>query len=102
MFRMLRMPSLKEALTGAAVWMAIGIIVYAAFEAGLIRPANSREGTVTAKSSRVPGRTVTARTRQLAVRGPGRYWEVEVSPNEWKDCGTDCAGTLRRFAFQEW
>jgi hypothetical protein len=102
MFRMLRLPSLREALIGVAAWIAIGIIVYAAFEAGLIRPANRQEGTVTVKSSRVPGRTVTARTRQLAVRGPGRYWEVEVSPDEWKDCGTDCAATLRHFAFQEW
>jgi hypothetical protein len=101
MNRMLRMPSLREALIGMAVWIVVGMIIYAAFEAGLIRPANRQEGTVAAKSIRVPARTVTARTRQLAVRGPGRYWEVEVSPNEWKDCGTDCAGTLRHFAFQE-
>ena len=80
MFSMLRMPSLREALIGVAVWIVAGMIVYAAFEAGLIRPANGRKGTVTVKSSRVPGRTVTARTRQLAVRGPGRYWEVEVLP----------------------
>lgn len=100
MIRTPRLPPFREALIGVAAWVAIGLIVYAAFEAGLIRPGIRQKGSVTATSILLPRRTVTARTRELAVR---HYflWQVEVSPNEWKDCGTDCAETLRRFAFQE-
>lgn len=38
-------------------------------------------------------RRVTARTRLLAT-GKSSLWQVEVSPDNWTDCGNDCGKTL--------
>ncbi|MGA7329414.1 MAG: hypothetical protein WBX25_34270 [Rhodomicrobium sp.] len=78
------------------------VIVFAAYEvfqSGLYQPQIVGMGTVTAASKFSRG-SITARTR-LAIVGRGSFWQVEVSPGVWKDCGTDCAAVLRRSAFQE-
>jgi hypothetical protein len=95
--------TLRQALTMAAIWVAIGAAVYLAYNLGLVQPAVSQMGSVTAKSAVHPAEKVTARTRRLGVResGAGPFWQVEVSPGNWLDCTRDCAETLRHHAFQE-
>ena len=95
--------TLRQALVAAAVWVGIGTAVYLAYHAGLVQPAASQTGSVTAKSAINPARKVTARTRRLGVKeaGAGPFWQVEVSPGNWQDCAKDCAETLRHYAFSE-
>ena len=95
--------TLRQAVVAAAVWVAIGTAVYLAYNAGLVQPATSQMGAVTAKSVVNPTRKVTARTRRLAVKeaGAGPFWQVEISAGNWQDCAQDCAETLRHYAFSE-
>ncbi len=78
----------------------IGFIAYRLFDTGLYQPSVIKRGSVTAASETYRGQKVTAQTR-LAVVGRGSFWQVEVSPDNWQDCGTDCAAVLRHFAFHE-
>lgn len=78
----------------------IGFIAYRLFDTGLYQPSVIKRGTVTAVSGINRGEKVTAQT-QLAQVGRRAFWQVEVSPGNWQDCGTDCVAVLRHFAFHE-
>jgi len=97
----LKIRSLRDALIGGAAVIIVGVAAYEAFEFGLYRPQIARTGSTTAASKVfAPGQKVKAQTR-LAVVGRRSFWQVEVSPGVWKDCGSDCAAVLRHWAFQE-
>lgn len=85
--------SIKEAIIAGLAVIAIGAAAYGVFDLGLYRPSIIERGEVTAGGAN--GRQVTAPTREVVIRNY-RFWQVEVSPNVWKDCRTDCARVLRR------
>lgn len=58
-------------------------------------------GQVTAKSRHTPGKSVTLRTRDVAVGGT-RVREVELPGGTWIDCGGDCAEAARREHLDLW
>jgi hypothetical protein len=101
MFRSgLKIRSLRDVAIGGAVVIVIGAAAYEIFEYGLYQPQIAGTGSVTAVSIASPGQKVKAQTR-LAVVGRRSFWQVEVSPGVWKDCGSDCAAVLRQWAFRE-
>jgi hypothetical protein len=101
MFRSgLKIHSLRNAITGGAAVIVIGAAAYKIFEYGLYQPQIASTGSVTAVSSSSPGRKIKAQTRLAAV-GRRSFWQVEVSPGVWKDCGSDCAAVLRHWVFPE-
>ena len=85
--------SVKDVVIAALALTAIGAAAYAAFDLGLYKPSIGARGQVTAENSN--GRRMTAATRQVIVRNY-RFWQVEVAPDVWRDCGSDCASVLRR------
>jgi hypothetical protein len=96
----LKIGSLRNAVIGGALTILIGAVAYGIFDYGLYQPQIAGNGSVTAVSSASPGKKIKAQTR-LAVVGRRSFWQVEVSPGVWKDCGSDCAAVLRRWAFRE-
>jgi hypothetical protein len=92
--------SLRHVVIGGAAVIVIGAAAYEIFEAGLYWPQIAGTGSVAAVSNASPGQKVKAQTRLAAV-GRRSFWQVEVSPGVWKDCGSDCAAVLRHWAFQE-
>lgn len=91
--RGLRIGSVKDVAIAALALAALGVAAYGAFDLGLYKPSIGARGQVTADGAN--GRRMTAETRQVVVRSY-RFWQVEVAPNVWKDCGSDCAEVLRR------
>jgi hypothetical protein len=95
-----KFPPFRGAVIGGAAMIIIGAAAYEFFEAGFYQPEIAGTGSVTSASKISSGRTVKAKTRLAAV-GRRSFWQVEVSPGVWKDCGSDCAEVLRHWAFQE-
>jgi hypothetical protein len=92
--------SLRRAAIGGIAVIVIGAAAYGIFESGVYRPQIAGTGSVTTASKSLPEQKVKAQTR-LAIVGRRSFWQVEVSPGVWKDCGSDCAAVLRQWAFQE-
>jgi hypothetical protein len=90
----------RDAVTGGAAMIIIGAAAYEAYEFGIYRPEVAKTGSVTASGKFSPVQKVKAQTR-LAIVGRRSFWQVEVSPGVWKDCGSDCAAVLRQWAFRE-
>jgi len=80
------------AIAGIAV-AAIVLAAYEIFQSGLYKPSIVAGGQVEYTDKH--GYRVKAATRQVAV-GRRLFWQVELSPGVWADCGGDCAGVLRR------
>jgi hypothetical protein len=97
--RTLEIRSWKDAVIGGIAVIIIGAAAYVIFESGLYRPQIAGTGIVTAASKSAPGQKIKAQKRLAAV-GRRSFWQVEVSPGLWKDCGSDCA-LLRQWALQE-
>lgn len=93
-------PSLRDAVIGGAAMIVIGAAAYEIFVAGFYQPQIEGTGSVTVSSKISLGQKVKAKTRLAAV-GRRSFWQVEVSPGVWKDCGSDCAEVLRHWAFKE-
>jgi hypothetical protein len=91
--RGLKIRSMKEAAIAGLAVIAIAGAAFGALDLGLYRPSVGERGQVTADGAN--GRRTTAATRQVIIRNY-RFWQVEVAPNVWKDCGSDCAKVLRR------
>jgi hypothetical protein len=100
MRRLPRIRSPKEALIGGVAVIVIGYFAFEAFEFGLYRPQIAQTGMITVASKADAGRKITAQTR-LAIVGRRSFWQVQVVPGTWKDCGSDCAAVLRQSAFGE-
>jgi hypothetical protein len=100
MYRWLQIRSLNDALIGGIAVIVIGFLAYRFFAAGLYQPSVIERGSVVVYSGVDRGEKVTAQKRLVQV-GRRTFWQVEVSPDEWQDCGSDCAAVLRRFAFRE-
>ncbi len=99
MYRSLRIRSLPDALVGGIAVAVIGFLAYEFFASGLYQPSVIQHGSV-AISGNNRREKVTAQTRLIQV-GRRSFWQVEVSPGDWQDCGSDCAAVLRRFVFRE-
>ncbi len=80
--------------------IVIGFLAYRFYGTGLYQPSVIQRRSVVAYSGINHGEKVTAQTRFIRV-GRGTFWQVEVSPGNWQDCGSDCAAVLRRFVFGE-
>ncbi len=78
----------------------IGFLAYQFYATGLYEPSVIQRGSVVAYSGTDRKEKVTAQIRLVQV-GRRSFWQVEVSPGNWQDCGMDCAAVLRRFAFRE-
>ncbi len=96
----LGMASLRGALAGGVAFILIGFLAYLYYEAGLYQPLVIEHGSVVAYGGISRDQKVTAQTRFVRI-GRGTFWNVEVSPGNWQDCGSDCAAVLRHFAFPE-
>ena len=92
--------TVRQVLIASGAVIVIGFSAYEAFQFGLYRPQITRTGLVTATNKFNPRQTATAQTR-LAIVGRRSFWQVEVSPGTWKDCGSDCEAVLRRYAFRQ-
>ena len=90
-----RFGSLRETAIAALAVVAIGAAAYEFYDAGLYRPNILAHGQ--AAYSDGNSHRVTAATRKIQI-GKGVFWQVEISRGVWKDCGADCAGTLRKGA----
>jgi hypothetical protein len=99
-YRPLRIRSLHDAWIGGIAVAVIGFIAYEFFAFGLYQPTVIRYGSVVAMSGSNRGEKASAQTRLIQV-GRRTFWQVEVSPGNWQDCGSDCAAVLRRFVFRE-
>jgi hypothetical protein len=99
-YRSLRIRSLHDALIGGVAVVGMGFIAYEFFAYGLYQPTVMRYGSVEAVRASSRGEKVSAQTRLVEV-GRRTFWQVEVSPGDWQDCGSDCAAVLRRFVFRE-
>jgi hypothetical protein len=100
MYRSLRIRSLNDALIGGIAVVGIGLLAYEFFAYGFYQPTVIRYGSAVAISASNRAEKVTAQTRLIQV-GRRTFWQVEVSPDDWQDCGSDCAAVLRRFGFRE-
>lgn len=78
-------------VAGLAVIAIIGV-AYKAASLGLYRPSITQTGKISVDDAGWNG--ITAATRQVVI-GKHYFWQVEVSPGDWRDCGRDCAKTLR-------
>ncbi len=97
--RGIKMGSMRQVFIAALALAAIGLAAYAFFEAGFYRPDVTAWGQVTVSDATGKFR-VTAATRRLAIgRQTSGFWQVEISPGDWRDCGSDCAAALRKAAF---
>jgi hypothetical protein len=67
---------------------------YEAYQYGLYRPQIMERGHVEYRDWN--SKAVTAATRRITIRNRS-FWQVEVTPGVWKDCGRDCADTLRKW-----
>jgi hypothetical protein len=92
--------TMRQALIASGAVIVIGFSAYQAFQFGLYQPQITRTGSVTATNKFNPRQTATAQTR-LAIIGRRSFWQVEVSPGAWKDCGSDCESVLRQSVFRE-
>ncbi len=99
-YRSLRIRSLNDALIGGIAVVVIGFIAYEFFAFGFYQPRVIQRGSVVAYNGINRGEKVTAQTRLVQV-GRRTFWQVEVSPGDWQDCGSDCAAVLRRFVFRD-
>jgi hypothetical protein len=95
-------PTLEQGLSigsiAALVLSALAILalIYWAYNHKTDQSSVIQTGEVTVKKVSVKDGSccaVTARTRLLAKGG---RWQVEVSSNDWRDCGDDCEKALRR------
>jgi hypothetical protein len=86
--------SIGQALIAGLAIIVVGGVAYGAFSLGLYRPSISEHGQVTAAGESGRNR-ITAETRRILI-GSRRFWQVEVSPGVWRDCGRDCAEVLRK------
>ncbi len=100
MYRSLRIRSWNDALIGGIAVVVIGFIAYEFFAFGLYQPTVIQRGSVVAHNEINRGEKVSAQTRLIEV-GRRTFWQVEVSPGDWQDCGSDCAAVLRHFVFRE-
>ncbi len=97
--RGIKIGSIRQVFIAALALAAIGLAAYAFFEAGFYAPNVTARGSVTVSDPAGKSR-VTAATRRVAIgRQTSGFWQVEISPGNWLDCGSDCAGTLRKAAF---
>ncbi|MGO8954692.1 MAG: hypothetical protein ACLPWS_15445 [Rhodomicrobium sp.] len=90
-----RFGSLRETAIAGLALAAIGAAAYEFYEAGLYQPNILAQGHAAYTDGN--SHRVTAATRQIQI-GKSVFWQVELSPGVWKDCGADCAGTLRKAA----
>ncbi len=100
MYRLLRIRSWNDALIGGIAVVVIGFLAYEFFAFGLYQPTVIKRGSVVAYTGSNRAEKVTAQTRLVQV-GRRAFWQVEVSPGDWQDCGSDCAAVLHRFVFRE-
>ncbi len=91
---------LRDAIAGGVALILIGFLAYSYYEAGFYQPLVIEQGSVVAYRGINRGQKVTAQTRFVRI-GRGTFWQVEASPGDWRDCGSDCAAVLRRLAFPE-
>ena len=91
---------LRNALAGGVACILIGFLAYSYYETGLYTPLVIEHGSVVAYGGINRDQKVVAQTRFVRI-GRGTFWQVEASPGEWQDCGSDCAAVLRRLAFPD-
>jgi hypothetical protein len=85
--------SIREAAIGALAVAALAGAAYEFYQLGFYQPDVIARGNAVYVDGN--GHRATASTRQVSV-GRGRFWQVELSPGVWKDCGYDCVATLRQ------
>jgi hypothetical protein len=96
----LAVTSIRQALIAGLAVIAIGGAAYWVFELGLYKPSVVERGYVTATDERGHNR-ITAATRKIVIgRQSHAFWQVEIAPDVWKDCGKDCAAVLRKAAIK--
>lgn len=87
----LRVMSFRSAFWGGLAALGILGLGSWALDHGLFQPNILERGQVSVNNGAT---RVTARTRLLTF-GNRSFWQVEVSPGDWRECGHDCAKVLR-------
>lgn len=94
------MKSAKEYMFGGLALIAVGIGAMAFYEYGLFQPSVLARGKVVVPHKSDRHQTVTRATRRVGIGGR-TFWQVEIEPGVWTDCGSDCAATLRQAVFKD-
>ncbi len=95
----LRFGSVQQTIAAAFAIAAILGLAYWFYGEGLYKPAVVQWARVTVTDPGGKYRVSAATRRVIIGRQTRSFWQVEVSPDKWLDCGNDCAATLRKAAF---
>lgn len=92
--------SAREQLIGSLALIAVGVGAMAYYHYGFYHPQVLESSRVTVAHKSDSHQTVTRPSRRIALGGRS-FWQVELEPGYWTDCGSSCEAAVRQATFKD-